>query len=352
MYLSASQLFDLVKAKKRATQTGKRGGRFYVSSSGKRVYTGEDPAVEAKHVAQTPHTSSRTQGPVDVTLLPAGPEDPAMQGKMKIRPEKHFINMATRRAAIQQQQQNWPSYFCRSCKAAIVPKHDVPIREGSPHHQVPEPSKVDAKGEPIRRRVGTTTKVLVVRPSGRRSTHYGWNPEYLSSRQCPDCFDAEAKAARKESKEASETKRDVDLFLTHTQQMASQKKQSEKETRRLARLAKEGEKRRARVEQSSQRVRDEREKQKAKAKRAHVIREDKPAVPSISFRDRVRGRFTTEYGTARTGVVVNTQLREGQMYYQIEPDVKTPEDKPKPRVWAPRGSLKKIEKSVTLWVSL
>lgn len=353
MYLSASQLFDLAKAKKRATQTGKRGGHYYVSASGKRVYTGDAASTETKHVLQTPHSSSKTQSPVEVQLLAPGAKDPALQGTMKVRSDKHHINSATSRAAIQQEQQNWPSYFCRSCKAAIVPKHDVAIKEGSAHHQVPEPTKMDKDGNPIRRRVGTTTRVLVVGPTGRRSTHYGWDPEYLSSRQCPDCFDAEAKVARKESKETSKVAKDVGLFLQHTRQMAQRQKQSDKEVRRLAKQTKEDRKRRERIEQAKERTRSEQEKKAKPTRRPAPARQvEQPAKPSIAFRDRVRGSFKTEHGTSQTGVVVNTQLRDGKLYYQIEPDVELPSAGPKPRVWAPMSTVAKIEKSVALWVSL
>lgn len=146
MLLSAAQLHDqLCKAKKKATHTGKRGGRYYISDTGKKIYTGEPPVERTvvvdrktgkkvytgdlpvgtedsptlRHFISTPHTSgdtqSKVQAKVEVTKRAAEKEPLALRFRPKAKVTSS--SMASARVA----QRYWRAYRCRSCGAFILP---------------------------------------------------------------------------------------------------------------------------------------------------------------------------------------------------------------------------------------
>lgn len=151
MILTATQLHDLIcKAKKKATQTGKRGGRYYISSSGKKVYTGEPAAPvqekkspALKHFLSTPHTSTDTQSPVqaqvEVTVLE--PRQRVVPAELRFRPKAK--QTPSSRVHVKIAQKRWRAYFCRSCRAAIIPQFADQTR----WNKVRDVYPVEEKGE-------------------------------------------------------------------------------------------------------------------------------------------------------------------------------------------------------------
>ena len=146
MLLSAAQLHDqLCKSKKKATHTGKLGGRYYISDTGKKVYTGEPPVERTvvvdretgkkihtgdlpagevdsptlRHFISTPHTSgdtqSKVQAKVEVTKRAAEKEDLSL----RFRPKAKITSSSMASAKVAQRY--WRAYRCRSCGAFILP---------------------------------------------------------------------------------------------------------------------------------------------------------------------------------------------------------------------------------------
>jgi hypothetical protein len=158
-----------------------------------------------------------------------------LKTKMQVRPDQHFVNRATSRAHIQQQQQNWPAYFCKDCNAAIVPKHNEPIMEGSTNHLVPQPGLDDDGDRRAPKRVGTTVKVTVVKPTGRRETHYGWHPEHLAAKMCPSCYDKHDFGSKNEASDKVSAKQMLGQLMLQVKQVAARRKESDRDVRRVQR---------------------------------------------------------------------------------------------------------------------
>lgn len=133
MILTSGQLYDLLsKAKKKATQTGPRGGKFYVSTEGSKVYTGEPsvpppstrpPPVVHHFISAAPHSSAKTQSPVAVE---ANVEITKLPMKQKVVPAEQRFRPKTKstpssRVAVKEAMKRWPAYVCRSCRAVILP---------------------------------------------------------------------------------------------------------------------------------------------------------------------------------------------------------------------------------------
>jgi len=157
MFLTSGQLYDLLsKAKKKATQTGSRGGRYYVSTEGSKIYTGE-PSVPAPStrplptlhhfVSMAPHSSQKTQSPVsveaevEVTKLPM--RQRVVPAEQRFRPKAKITTSS--RASVQEAMKRWPAYVCRSCRAVILPT----FAKDTKRNQVDKiESEVDEKGVP------------------------------------------------------------------------------------------------------------------------------------------------------------------------------------------------------------
>lgn len=150
MIITAAQLHDLIcKAKKKATQTGPRGGRYYVSAEGKKVYTGEPSAPTQeksptlKHFLSTPHTSADTQSPVqaqvEVTVLE--PSQRVVPAELRFRPKAKRTESSM--AHVKIAQKRWRGYFCRSCRAAIIPE----FADRTRWNKVRDVYPVEEKGE-------------------------------------------------------------------------------------------------------------------------------------------------------------------------------------------------------------
>lgn len=133
MFLTSGQLYDLLsKAKKKATQTGPRGGKFYVSTEGSKVYTGEPsvtppptrPSPVVHHfISAAPHSSTKTQSPVsveanvEITKLPM--RQKVVPAEQRFRPKAK--STPSSRVSVKEMMKRWPAYVCRSCRAVILP---------------------------------------------------------------------------------------------------------------------------------------------------------------------------------------------------------------------------------------
>lgn len=221
--LTAAQLFDLLKAKKMATHTGPRGGRYYVSSSGEKVYVGKEAGIR----------------------LAPGPVDESLEGEMHVRPERHVINWPTSRTVSKIAQERWPAYVCRSCHHPVVPKHESAVLTGvhSRTHgvgpaEIVENEEGELKAKP--KKVGETVRVRVMDPStGRIRTEYGWKPEWVASRLCDECFEKRAPAYEKRQERRAERKTEahIEAGLQHHRQMILRKRESEKAEKKIKKEA-------------------------------------------------------------------------------------------------------------------
>jgi len=186
MLLTATQLYDLsldlVKAKKQATKTGPRGGRFYLTQTGEKIYPGEvkaDPPL-LLHVASAPHLGKTHQN-VEVRIAPGKKEPSEFKQRMQISPDRQ-----SRRAYAQaQQSSNWPAYFCRDCKSAIVPNHDHPVTVKRAIKN-PRTGKTETHVEEI---LGHTTEVMKVdSKTGEKKWISPPDPAAVAQKRCPDCY--------------------------------------------------------------------------------------------------------------------------------------------------------------------
>lgn len=179
--LTTSELFDLVKAKKVATRLGRKGGHYYETQQGKRVYVGHaDPGMSQQlaHILKlTPHsgTTQAPVGPVEVQVL--GAKDQRKLALATIRRQRskesprlvpHITapkGLLARQAAkthLQTQAEHWPAFMCRNCGTSVVPA--FPTKE-----------------------VGDRLLVQVTKPGGKSETLEGYDPEAAAKKLCPEC---------------------------------------------------------------------------------------------------------------------------------------------------------------------
>jgi len=179
--LTTSELFDLVKAKKVATRLGRKGGHYYETQQGKRVYVGHaDPGMSQQlaHILKlTPHlgTTQAPVGPVEVPVLAAKDQRKLALATIRRKRSKESPRLVphvaspkgllARQAAkthIQIQTEHWPAFMCRNCGTSVVPQ--FPTKE-----------------------VGNQLLVSITKPGGEAQTVEGYDPEAVAKRLCPEC---------------------------------------------------------------------------------------------------------------------------------------------------------------------
>lgn len=183
----SDELEEFFKAKKQPTQTGPRGGRFYVTQAGAKTYSPEqkvEPALVI-NTASAPHLSKPVEA--EVKIVSGKKELPAwIRQKMKVSPPKSMADKQSKRAYIQaKMSSNWPAYFCRGCNAAIVPTHDQPVTVQRAIKN-PRTGKVEGRVEET---LGHTTEVMKKDPKTGKTTYIDPpDPAAVAQKLCPDCF--------------------------------------------------------------------------------------------------------------------------------------------------------------------
>jgi hypothetical protein len=207
--LTTSELYDLVKAKKLPTRLGKKGGHYYETQQGKRVYVGHADAVVNQQVAHilalTPHsgTSQGPAGPVEVPVLEAKDQrklalaslrrkrvrQPAAQRQvMHVASPKGLMAQRASKQHIHAQIERWPAFICRNCGTSVVPHFGVPQVEGLKVSSDPETGamKVEETGGKIQK-VNEVLKVHITKPGGEAEVVEGYDPEMAAKKMCPEC---------------------------------------------------------------------------------------------------------------------------------------------------------------------
>jgi hypothetical protein len=224
--MTSSQLFDLSKAKKMATHTGPRGGRYYISESGEKIYVGKEAGVK----------------------VAPGPVDPKLQGEMHARTPRHVINWPTSRTVTKIAQEKWPAYVCRSCRAPVVPHHSVGVMTGihTETHGVPEAKVITEEKEGVvtvkrkYEKVGETVRVMTRKPGEEKfRVEYGWKPEWVATRLCDKCYEKKAPAyeKRRQRKEEGKVGAHIEAGMQHHRQMLTRQRESERAMKKIKKEA-------------------------------------------------------------------------------------------------------------------
>jgi len=201
MLLTATQLFDLsvdlLKAKKEPNQTGPRGGRYYLSVTGEKIYPGKSPPLVVTNAMDVPHLSS-DHGDVQVEIVPGKKELPKeFQQVMRLRSPKTREDKRSARAFIQAQtSSHWPSYFCRSCKAIVLPEHNKPTVEV---REIENPATGNkTRVEEVTERKTAVTLLHTQGPkAGQRESIDPPDPAAVAQKLCPECFEQHHVVVRK-----------------------------------------------------------------------------------------------------------------------------------------------------------
>lgn len=241
--LTAAQLYDLIKARKQPTRMGSRGGHYYETTTGKRVYVGhaEEGVTQplAHVVALTPHSSavkqSRTgpmEGPVSVTVLPPqrGPRGLSARPKASSRPKGRLSDV------------RWKAFFCKNCGTSVSPHYDVPVVHGFQVETDPETGKVsghqtDEMVKPVKER--ETLKVHLTAPSGKKEVLEGYDPEAAAAKLCPSCFADNRVISSKVTRGAAKLKLTPEEKV-RAKEAAKERKQQQKELEKLTSKFPEG----------------------------------------------------------------------------------------------------------------
>ena len=239
-YLTSSDLFNLVKAKKKSTSTGERGGRYYINSVGNKVYPGEK-AVPARLLFvrdKAPHSGTSqekidapTAAPITEAISRRREAETVQVGRkprkvpqdlrftINTKNQKHIVSRREQSAAhAAQTSSDWPSFLCRSCKSPVRPLHNQPIflssvdpqeaaRRAEAYAAVSEEDQKDLPNpDPV---VGRQTMAVVKDISTGKTTMLSASPELVDAaarKVCPKCY-AKYELESRELKGATEIKR-------------------------------------------------------------------------------------------------------------------------------------------------
>jgi len=231
--MTAAQLYDLIKARKMPTSLGKRGGHYYETTTGKRVYVGhaEEAVTQplAHLIAITPHSSAMKQskvGPIEVQVVPAQrrPKELSARPRASSRPKGGMGDV------------RWKAFFCKNCGTSVSPHHDVPVVHGFQVETDPKTGELsghrtDELVKPVKER--ETLKVHLTSPSGKKEVVEGYDPEAAAAKLCPTCFADNRVISRGPSKESSARVKLTQEEKSRAKEAAKERKQQQKELDKL-----------------------------------------------------------------------------------------------------------------------